>query len=106
MRAASLGVSVLLLGGCDSLRWFKERYTGVKERISYYAPVLSPDGEQVAYLKRQMRFSIGAGNLWGGGDLRFARDELLLCTSSRGRRRERCGALWVLYADHEPVQPP
>jgi hypothetical protein len=91
-----VGVLLVLLGSCKSLKCMKERYTGIEERTSYYAPTLSPDGEAIAYLRREMRYSIAGGGMFGTGAITFFRDDLFLCTSLRSRSNERCMEEWGL----------
>jgi hypothetical protein len=103
LPAASLAVCALMLfGGCESENYKREREKyrsrdGRYERVTYYAPVLSPDGENVAYLKRDAVFTrVGPGGFWGRPDLGWSRDRLLLCRAKRDLQREECIEGWSL----------
>lgn len=77
-------VFVVLFSGCS------------ETKTTYYNPVLSPDGEQIAYLKRVTRYRYKSGLGFFGGSYDFSKDTLHLCISSRSDREENCIDKWDL----------
>ena len=62
---------------------------------TYYAPALRPDGEEIAYLKREARFRT-RGGFGLGQELTFTEDRLRFCRAPRDLGRERCLEEWLL----------
>jgi len=71
---------------------------GFQSHTIYYAPVLSADGNEIAYLKRLTRHRRDpSGGPFGGiGRMEFAEDRLFLCVARRDGTDESCEEHWDL----------
>lgn len=85
-RFVILFVLSLLTIACDS----------TETVATYYSPVFSSNGNEIAYVKRISRFTSETKGLGLQDKLTFREDQLMVCKNNLNQKDERCVELWDL----------